>query len=83
MAVPRLTRISMKNIILEYGREYFSDNMLTSPESSSMELCNNCGCPFWEDNFITANPAEALGDSYLCQACKEEFGMLNLMGFGE
>jgi len=59
-----------------------------------MELCNNCGCPFWEDKFIPANPVETLGDllhkssspmddSYLCQACKEAFGMLNMAGFGE
>lgn len=57
-----------------------------------MKQCSNCGQPIQEDS--NKNPAEILGDlaeqfisegddSCLCQACKEEVGMLNLMGFGE
>ncbi len=57
-----------------------------------MKLCSNCGQSIQEDN--SKNPAEILGDlveqsvnevddSCLCQACKEELGMLSLMGFGE
>jgi hypothetical protein len=59
-----------------------------------MRVYSNCGHPFFEDNLNPNNPAEALGDllqisigliddSDLCQACKVEFGMLSLMGFGE
>jgi hypothetical protein len=57
-----------------------------------MNLCSNCGQPIQEDN--SKNPVEILGDlseqsisadddSCLCPACKEELGMLSLMGFGE
>jgi hypothetical protein len=56
-----------------------------------MELCSNCGQPIQEDS--NKNPAEILGDLVersnsedddhcLCQACKEELGILGLMGFG-
>ena len=57
-----------------------------------MKLCSNCGQPIQEDS--NKKPAEILGDlveqsindgddSCLCQACKEELGMLSLMGFGK
>lgn len=57
-----------------------------------MKTCVNCRRPFPEVALI--NPAENLGDLLqesnividdqdLCQACKEEFGMRTLMGFGE
>jgi uncharacterized protein with PIN domain len=57
-----------------------------------MKLCSNCGQPIQEDS--NKNPAEILGDLVersnsevndhcLCQACKEEFGMLSLIGSGE
>jgi len=56
-----------------------------------MKLCTNCGQPIQEDN--SKNPIEILSeiqgtstgevdDENLCQVCKEELGMLNLMGFG-
>ena len=56
-----------------------------------MKPCSNCGQPIQEDS--RKNPAEILSelqetstgefdDENLCQACKEELGMLSLMGFG-
>jgi rubredoxin len=59
-----------------------------------MRICKICGHPFREENDIPKNPIEILGelfqksvsqtdDSDLCQACKKERGMLNLMGFSE
>lgn len=59
-----------------------------------MELCRICGHPFEEDDGIPKSPAETLGDLFhkstcsvdnavLCPACKEERGMLSLMGLGE
>jgi len=56
-----------------------------------MKTCSNCGRPIQENDM--KNAAETLGeleesssDEYdeqnLCQACKEELGMLSLMGFG-
>ncbi len=55
-----------------------------------MKLCSNCGQPIQEDS--SKNPAKILSDLHatstgedddenLCQACKEERGMLSLMGF--
>jgi len=55
-----------------------------------METCSNCGQPIQENDM--KNAAEILGelqetssdeldDQYLCLACKEELGMLSLMGF--
>ncbi|HPB16014.1 MAG TPA: hypothetical protein PLY20_08960 [Smithellaceae bacterium] len=57
-----------------------------------MKTCSNCGQPIQENDM--ENAAEILGglqeastgeldDQNLCQACKEELGMLSLMGFGE
>lgn len=57
-----------------------------------MKLCNNCGQPIQEDS--NKNLAEILGerieqsisevdDSCLCQTCKEELGMLSLLGYDE
>jgi len=59
-----------------------------------MELCRICGHPFEEDNGNPKSPIEILGDLFhkstnavdhtvLCPACKEERGMLSLMGLGE
>ncbi len=56
-----------------------------------MKRCINCGQPIQEDS--NKNPAEILGELFeksnnevddhcLCQACKEELGMLSLLGFG-
>jgi hypothetical protein len=56
-----------------------------------MKTCSNCGQSIQEDS--NKNQAEILGDLVeqsisegndhcLCQACKEELGMLSLMGFG-
>ena len=56
-----------------------------------MKTCSNCGQTIQEND--TKNAAEMLGeleesssdefdDQNLCQACKEELGMLSLMGFG-
>ena len=56
-----------------------------------MKTCSNCGQPIQENDM--KNAAEILGelqetssdefdDQNLCQACKEEMGMLSLMGFG-
>ncbi len=55
-----------------------------------MKTCSNCGQPIQEDDM--KNAAEILGelqepstgefdDQNLCQTCKEELGMLSLMGF--
>jgi len=57
-----------------------------------MKRCINCGQPIQEDS--NKNPAEILGDLLdksngevddhcLCQACKEDLGILSLVGFGE
>lgn len=57
-----------------------------------MKTCSNCGQPIQENDM--KNAAEILGelqeastgefdDQNLCQTCKEELGMLSLMGFGE
>ena len=57
-----------------------------------MKTCSNCGQSIQENDM--KNAAEILGeiqeestgefdDQNLCQACKEELGMLRLMGFGE
>ena len=57
-----------------------------------MKTCSNCGQPIQENDM--KNAAEILGelqetssdevdDHCLCQACKEELGMLSLIGFGE
>ena len=66
---------------------------LNNQKDRCMKLCSNCGQPIQEDS--NKNPAEILGDlacqsisednddSCLCPACKEELGMLSLMGFGE
>ena len=65
---------------------------LNNGKDRCMKLCINCGQPIQEDS--NKKPAEILGDlveqsinagddSCLCQACKEELGMLSLMGFGE
>ena len=56
-----------------------------------MKTCSNCGQSIQENDM--KNTAEILGelqetstgefdDQNLCQACKEELGMLSLMGFG-
>ena len=56
-----------------------------------MKTCSNCGQPIQENDM--KNTVEILGelqetssdefdDQNLCQACKEELGMLSLMGFG-
>ena len=56
-----------------------------------MKTCSNCGQTIQENDM--KNAAEILGeleesssDEYdeqnLCQTCKEELGMLSLMGFG-
>ncbi|MFA5286264.1 MAG: hypothetical protein WC347_11760 [Smithellaceae bacterium] len=56
-----------------------------------MKTCSNCGQAIQENDMKDA--AEILGelqetstgeldDQNLCQACKEELGMLSLMGFG-
>lgn len=55
-----------------------------------MKTCSNCGQHIQENNM--KNAAEILGelqetstgefdDQNLCQTCKEELGMLSLMGF--
>ncbi len=55
-----------------------------------MKTCSNCGQPIQENDMD--NAAEILGelqetstgefdDQNLCQTCKEELGMLSLMGF--
>jgi len=57
-----------------------------------MKQCSNCGEPIYEDS--NENPAETLGAiaeqsssdvdvSCLCPVCKEQLGILSLMGFGE
>ncbi len=57
-----------------------------------MKTCSNCGQPIYEDSI--ENPAETLGalaeqassdinGSCLCPDCKEQLGILSLMGFGE
>ena len=57
-----------------------------------MKLRSNCGEPIHEDS--SKNPVEILGelaeqsssdvdDSCLCPGCKEQPGMLSLMGFDE
>ena len=59
-----------------------------------MKTCNSCGRPFDEYDPVPISPAEIVGDLFhksanavdasdLCPACKEERGMLTLMGFGE
>jgi len=74
------------------GRKDFSDERLNNHEDRCMKLCSNCGQPIQEDS--NKKPAEILGDLFekstsevddhcLCQACKEELGMLSLIGFGE
>ena len=56
-----------------------------------MKTCSKCGQPIQENDMN--NAAEILGelqetssgehdDQNLCQECKEELGMLSLMGFG-
>ena len=56
-----------------------------------MKTYSNCGRPIQENDM--KNAAETLGEleesssdecdeQNLCQACKEELGMLSLMGFG-
>ncbi len=56
-----------------------------------MKTCSNCRQPIQENDM--KNAAEILGEleesssdefdcQNLCQACKEELGMLSLMGFG-
>ncbi|MCE5206688.1 MAG: hypothetical protein LLG42_00055 [Chloroflexi bacterium] len=56
-----------------------------------MKTCSNCGQPIQENDM--KNAAEILGelqetstgefdDQNLCQTCKEELGMLSLIGFG-
>jgi len=58
-----------------------------------MKTCSSCGRPI-DDDPVPTNPADILGDlfhksvspiddSELCPACKEESGMLSIMGFGE
>jgi len=57
-----------------------------------MKTCSNCGQPIDEDS--NENQAEIVGkfaeqaksdvnDSCLCSACKEQLGILSLMGFAE
>jgi hypothetical protein len=73
-------------------RKDFSDERLNNHEDRCMKLCSNCGQPIQEDS--NKNPAELLGDLVerlnsededhcLCQTCKEELGMLSLIGFSE
>jgi rubredoxin len=77
-----------------FGGKYISDKRLNSHGKSCMEICEICGHPFKEDEGNPKSPAEILGDLFqkstnavdhkvLCQACKEERGMLRLMGLGE
>ncbi len=55
-----------------------------------MKTCSNCGQLIYEDSI--ENPAETLGTlaeqassdndgACLCPACKDQLGMLSLMGF--
>jgi len=64
---------------------------LNNQKDRCMKTCSNCGQPIQENDMN--NAAEILGelqetssdefdDQNLCQACKEEQGMLSLMGFG-
>ena len=59
-----------------------------------MKTCSSCGRPIEEAEFNPDNPAEILGDlfresvspaddSALCPTCKEDLGILSIMGFGE
>ncbi len=59
-----------------------------------MKICSKCFREFNEREDTDYNPAVALGDIFLehtagangadlCPECREELGMLNLMGFGK
>ena len=58
-----------------------------------MKLCKKCFREFDEDESIDSSPARELGDIFilkignddlekeLCPECREEFGVMNLIGF--
>ncbi len=56
-----------------------------------MKPCKRCFETFDENEHIDPNPATALGDLFtdtgdadiedLCPACREELGIINLLGF--
>ena len=59
-----------------------------------VKICSNCGRPMDEVDPDPTNPAEILGDLFhesvspvdavdICPACREELGMLNIMGFDD
>jgi len=59
-----------------------------------MKTCSSCGRPIEVDDLDPTNPAEVLGDLFhtsvspvddsdICSSCKEELGMLSIMGCGE
>jgi hypothetical protein len=59
-----------------------------------MKICSKCGRQIEDNDLEPGNPAEILGDLFhevvsqvddtdICQACKEELGMLSMLGFGE
>lgn len=57
-----------------------------------MKTCSHCGHLFFDDDRSANGPAEELVDRFLdatesdrpsdlCPRCREELGMMNLMGF--
>lgn len=59
-----------------------------------MKICKRCFQEFYEDEDLSGSPAAELADIFLesvgtvsvhdlCPRCREEFGMLNVMGFGQ
>jgi len=59
-----------------------------------MKICRRCGREYDEHDHDNNNPAQTLGKLYwdnadtegedaLCPACREEIGILNLLGFGQ
>ena len=59
-----------------------------------MKICKRCFQEFYEDEDLSNSPAAELADIFLestgavsvydlCPRCREEFGMSNVMGFGQ
>ncbi len=59
-----------------------------------MKFCKNCYREFDEEDVLDVSPATEVGDIFLqdigvadindlCPECREELGVMNLLGFGQ
>lgn len=59
-----------------------------------MKICKRCFREFDEEDVLDVNPAKDLADNFLqdsgvanindlCPECREELGIMNLLGFGQ